>query len=1021
MRVSHPIPAVRASRVLAVALAALVACAWLIAAGTAHAALKITLEQCRNGTVDAPEACTGAAWQNGNLNAQQAHYREGDSVPFRSVITDIDPGAHVLEIGYDATAGGKHAYDYLTSFGRTETTADPCDGAGCTTASPTDTKAIPTDPTLADASPPVTPVGGSITAWGATIQTVSYSSLPATPEGPSNEVTVRVAFTATSSTVVFAWGGHVASQIDWGAGDAAGAISGSPFHMNLESLDGPIGSRDRSMQAAAILPAPTLATSASSASVVVGSPVTDGATLSGSSGAVTGSVAFFVCGPSNSAPSCASGGTGLGSVQIANGQATSPAFTPTAVGDYCFRAAYTPAATAPYSPAVHTNLTTECFTVLAEPDVSVVKTADNPTISAGAGAAFSIVVANVGTGTANGVTVTDRLPAGITWGISPAVQGCSIMNGTLSCALGSLASGDSVTIRVAGATTAADCGPLSNTAAVAATNEAAGKGGNNSSTATMRIDCPDLTVRKAAANGTISAGQDASYTVTVTNAGAGTAANVTIADDLPAGIAWSIVPAVQGCVITPAGRLECTFATLAPGGSASVTVTGTTSAPDCGLLPNAATVAAGNEPAAATGDNSATATIAVNCAPIQITKTADAATVSAGDPIGFTITVTNPGPGDAAGVNVNDFLPTTPGTQWAIDGGSGQQQCFISGTTLGCNFGLMTTGASLSVHISSPTTEASCSTVDNVAQLTTTNIGNAQAADQTAVECPNLAIEKTADAVAVAAGTPIGFTMTVRNTGTGLARAVTLTDPLPTGAGLAWAIAPAAAGCQIQAGALDCAFGDIAPGDSRTVHVTTPTTADSCAAYANTATGASGATSLTDDAQATVICAAKPGAVTEPVREVLGETQTPAQPQGSGGETPTPTTTQRPRLVVDKGAPGRARSGDTVTYVIRVTNRGRATADRVVIRDRMPAGMAITRRPSGVTFRSGELTWRVGDLRPGRTRTVRVRVRILQETVGRRCNVARVSARNAPTARDRVCTVVIRRAVRGVQQPAVTG
>ena len=43
-----------------------------------------------------------------------------------------------------------------------------------------------------------------------------------------------------------------------------------------------------------------------------------------------------------------------------------------------------------------------------------------------------------------------------------------------------------------------------------------------------------------------------------------------------------------------------------------MTVTGTTDAADCGLLRNTATVAAGNEPAAATADNSATATIAVN-------------------------------------------------------------------------------------------------------------------------------------------------------------------------------------------------------------------------------------------------------------------------------------------------------------------------------------------------------------------------------------------------------------------------
>ena len=35
--------------------------------------------------------CTGAAWQNGNLNANQAHYREGESIPFRLVMEGMSP------------------------------------------------------------------------------------------------------------------------------------------------------------------------------------------------------------------------------------------------------------------------------------------------------------------------------------------------------------------------------------------------------------------------------------------------------------------------------------------------------------------------------------------------------------------------------------------------------------------------------------------------------------------------------------------------------------------------------------------------------------------------------------------------------------------------------------------------------------------------------------------------------------------------------------------------------------------
>ena len=42
--------------------------------------------------------------------------------------------------------------------------------------------------------------------------------------------------------------------------------------------------------------------------------------------------------------------------------------------------------------------------------------------------------------------------------------------------------------------------------------------------------------------------------------------------------------------------------------------------------------------------------------------------MSAGEQIGFTVTVTNTGLGTAKGVSVTDTLPTNAGTNWTIDG-----------------------------------------------------------------------------------------------------------------------------------------------------------------------------------------------------------------------------------------------------------------------------------------------------------------------------------------------------------------
>ncbi len=97
-------------------------------------------------------------------------------------------------------------------------------------------------------------------------------------------------------------------------------------------------------------------TQVSDSSVSVGDSVTDTATLSGDKGAVEGTVDFFLCGPSSSAPDCSTGGTKVGATKtISNGEATSDSYEADAAGFYCFRADYTPAQGSKYLAASHTN------------------------------------------------------------------------------------------------------------------------------------------------------------------------------------------------------------------------------------------------------------------------------------------------------------------------------------------------------------------------------------------------------------------------------------------------------------------------------------------------------------------------------------------------------------------------------------------------------------------------------------------------------------------------------------------
>ncbi len=120
---------------------------------------------------------------------------------------------------------------------------------------------------------------------------------------------------------------------------------------------------------------------------------------------------------------------------------------------------------------------------------------------------------------------------------------------------------------------------------------------------------------------------------------------------------------------------------------------------------------------------------------------------------------------------------------------------------------------------------------------------------------PSLTLVKTADAASVPAGQQIGFTLTVSNAGPGVAKTVTLTDPLPTGPGLSWSLSPANAACTIAAGTLSCSFGDLAASASATVHVISPTTSLSCGTYGNTGTvQAANAPALQASATTQVVC-----------------------------------------------------------------------------------------------------------------------------------------------------------------------
>jgi hypothetical protein len=190
---------------------------------------------------------TSNSWQNGNLNETQADYREDDTVAYRAKLTNLIAGhSYTFWIEYDTTVSGKHAIDFLKTYNATEA-ANPCAGVTCS-GSPT-TFPIPIDPNVnnsADPHPTLSYLAGDpeylFTMWGGSISAVGTPVLTnGTFTGGvysnATSTAMPVTFTASGTSAVLAWGGHVSTHSDWGVGTTAVNVSGSPYHMRLGGVN----------------------------------------------------------------------------------------------------------------------------------------------------------------------------------------------------------------------------------------------------------------------------------------------------------------------------------------------------------------------------------------------------------------------------------------------------------------------------------------------------------------------------------------------------------------------------------------------------------------------------------------------------------------------------------------------------------------------------------------------------------------------------------------------------------------
>lgn len=261
------------------------------------------------------------------------------------------------------------------------------------------------------------------------------------------------------------------------------------------------------------------------------------------------------------------------------------------------------------------NSSTASTTITPSADLGIAKTGPAGAV-AGVNITYTIVLTNNGPSDAQTVSVSDAVPANTTfvsftapggWTTStPAVGG----TGTVTASNALLVVGGSVTftlvVNVNGATTTGTS--ITNTVtATAATPDPTPN--SSSSTAVVGTASADLSVTKTSSPNppVIPAGNNVTYTITVTNLGPSSAIGVTLTDTFPSNMTFVSATPTQGSC-TGTGPVTCSLGNLNSGNTATVTVVTRTGANTPGASTNSATVTS-TTPDPNLANNTASATI----------------------------------------------------------------------------------------------------------------------------------------------------------------------------------------------------------------------------------------------------------------------------------------------------------------------------------------------------------------------------------------------------------------------------
>jgi uncharacterized repeat protein (TIGR01451 family) len=616
------------------------------------------------------------------------------------------------------------------------------------------------------------------------------------------------------------------------------------------------------------------------------------------------------------------------------------------------------------------NSASDPTTVNGVADVTIAKT-HTGNFTQGQNGTYTITASNVGGAATSGtVTVSDTLPAGLSY-VSATGTGwtCGAAGQVVTCtratALAAGASYPAITLTVSVATNSA----------LSVTNTATVSGGGQTNTANDSSSDPttingvaDVTIAKTH-SGNFTQGQNGSYTLTVSNAGgAATSGMVTVSDTLPSGLSY-VSATGTGWTCGAAGQtVTCTRSdALASGASyPAITLTAAVASNSALSLTNTATVSGGGQ-TNTSNDSSSDPTTINGVSDLTIAKSHTGNFAQGQSGATYTLTVSNAGGAATSGtVTVTDTLPASlsyvsaTGTGWTC-GAAGQTVTCTRATALAAGASYPAITVTVNVSTTAPASVTNTATVSGGGQ---TNTSNDSASDPTNINgVADLTVAKTHTGN-FTRGSTGSYTVTVSNAGgAATSGTVTVTDTLPTG--LTYSSATG--------------------------------TGWTCGAAGQTIT-CTRATALAAGASYPAIT------VVVNVLQTAASSVTNTAAVSGGGQTNTANdSSSDPTTVVSSSDLSLSKTvnnpnpiqGQNVTFTLTLSNAGPSNATNVAVTDLLPAGLSfVSATPSAGTYTSGTGVWSVASLASGTSATLQI-VALVANT-GTITNTAEVTASDQP-------------------------